>query len=257
MQTVSLTTDLGQVDHYQAVLKAKIISRSNPIQFVDISHHVSAHDILEAATLVKASFKHFPLQSIHVVLIQNYYSFAADLLFIEYQDHYFIAPDNGIMSLIMEAQTSCKIRKIKFEDDRYSLTVFDKVSHAIACISNGLFDELGEEINEIVEKMDIRPVVSKSEIRATIIHIDKYENAITNLDYETFNRIAAGRAFELFYKHDEPLDRISKNYSDVSTGDTLCLFNSSGLLEIAVNMGKASSLFGLRKNETIQIHFLN
>jgi len=48
---------------------------------------------------------------------------------------------------------------------------------------------------------------------------------------------------------------LSKDYGDVSISDPLAFFNSSGYLEIAMNMDKASSMLNLFKNEMIQINF--
>ncbi len=255
MQNISLTTDLGLKDNYSAILKAKIISKSSDVRLIDISNEVNPFDILSAANLVKNSYQHFPKGTIHVILVHNYYDFKAELLLFTFDEHYFVCPDNGLPGLMFEGIKANHCQVIQLDKDRSTMLIFDKVAHAIACVVNQLSEEIGPKALHIQEKMWVQPVVTKNEIRATIIEIDRFENVITNVDKATFDRIGQGRTFELFYKHDDPLDRISKNYSDVQIGDPVCLFNEAGLLEISINMGKAASLFGLRKNETIQIHF--
>ena len=47
----------------------------------------------------------------------------------------------------------------------------------------------------------------------------------------------------------------SDDYSDVPIGDPVAFFNTSGYLEIALNLDKASSMLNLLKTETIQINF--
>ena len=42
---------------------------------------------------------------------------------------------------------------------------------------------------------------------------------------------------------------------DVSLGETLCLFNSAGLMEIAINMGKAGSMLGLKLDDVVRVDF--
>ncbi len=255
MQNISITTDLGLKDNYAAILKAKIISKSPDVRLIDISNNVNPFDILSAANLVKNSYQHFPAGTVHVILVHNYYDFNAELLLFKFDEHYFICPNNGLPGLMFNSINADACQLIKLDKDRSTMLIFDKVSHAIACLVNNLHEEIGPKASSIEEKMWVQPVVTKNEIRATIIDIDRFDNVITNVDKSTFERIGKNRGFELYYKHDDPLDQIAKNYSDVQIGDPVCLFNEAGLLEISINMGKAATLFGLRKNETIQIHF--
>jgi S-adenosylmethionine hydrolase len=97
--------------------------------------------------------------------------------------------------------------------------------------------------------------VLKDQIRGSIIHIDQYENIVVNIQRELFDRIGRGRPFELYYKRFDPLTELSSHYTDVSPGDTLCLFNSTGFLEIAVHLGQAATLYGLSVDDAVQIIF--
>ncbi len=255
MQNVTFITDLGLEDHYAAVLKAKIMERCPAVRFIDVSHQIAQHNILDASFLCQSTYPHFPKGTIHIVLVQSYYTFKSELLVYEFDGQYFIVPNNGILSLVFSRLDRSKMKALKLDKLRNPFVAFEQVGHAVACIKNGLLEDIGDVPFEIEEKIGLQPVTNKSEIRATIIHIDHFENVITNLSREVFDKIGEGRPFDIFYKNSDPLDRICKNYSDVGIGDPLCFFNSSGYLEIAINTGKASSLYGLYKNETIQINF--
>jgi S-adenosylmethionine hydrolase len=87
------------------------------------------------------------------------------------------------------------------------------------------------------------------------LYIDSFENAITNISRELFDAIGLQRPFKLKMRSHLPITELSKNYSDVPIGEILCLFNSANLLEIAINMGRVSTLFGLNPGEIIQIEF--
>ena len=78
---------------------------------------------------------------------------------------------------------------------------------------------------------------------------------IINLRKEDFEKIRQDRNFEIYYKQHDPINYLSRNYGDVAIGDAVAFFNSSGYLELAINMGKASSVFNLHRNENIQINF--
>ena len=129
-------------------------------------------------------------------------------------------------------------------------------AHAAAYLGHGLpIEEIGPVVSIFNTKLVIQPVVTANQIRATIIHIDHFENVVVNLKKELFDRVRNGRQFELYFKPNDPITFLSKDYGDVAIGDPLAFFNSSGYLEIAINMDKASSMLNLLKNEMIQINF--
>jgi S-adenosylmethionine hydrolase len=173
----------------------------------------------------------------------------------QHQEMFFIGPDNGIFSLVFPELDQVAIYEIDAE--RYGIEdINESYAHVVAALLHHVpIEELGVRIYDFCRRIELQPVITSSNIRATIIHIDRYENAITNLSKEKFEKIRNGRSFSLYYKQKEPISFISKGYGEVGVGEVLARFNSSGYLEIAVNMGKAASLFNLQKNETIQIDF--
>ena len=109
----------------------------------------------------------------------------------------------------------------------------------------------------MVQRITFQPVISPNRIRGAVIYIDQYENVISNISRELFERIGKNREFELYFKRHDPILKLSRNYFDVAVGETLCLINSAEYLELAINMGKASSMLGLKLEDTIQIDFKN
>lgn len=116
---------------------------------------------------------------------------------------------------------------------------------------------IGQQISTVLQRHFLRPITGKDQIRGSVIHIDKFKNVILNIDREVFERIGQGRPFELYFKRYDPISTISQNYAEVPAGEVLCLFNAAGLLEIAVNLDKAATLFGLDMDEAVQIDFIN
>jgi len=107
----------------------------------------------------------------------------------------------------------------------------------------------------LVERIGLRPVTTRSRIRGTVLHIDHFGNVQVNIREETFRRVGQGRPFALFFKRHDPITALSRHYTDVPVGEPLCLFNSAGFLEIAVNMGRAATLFGLKEDDFVEIIF--
>ncbi len=255
MQIVSLTTDYGSKDYYVAELKASILNGKNDFYIIDISHEIDRFDIVQAAFFLSNAMPSFNEGSIHVVAVNCNYKRKSEYICFEKQGHYFIGPNNGIFSLIFNDLKSEEIFVIS-PPDNGNLSVNSIFSHAAAYIGHGLpLAEIGEPVQHFNTKLVIQPVVTSNQIRATIIHIDHFENVVVNLKKDQFEKVRNDRKFELYYKPNDPITFLSKDYGDVAIGDALAFFNASGYLEIAINMDKASSMLNLMKNEMIQINF--
>ena len=92
------------------------------------------------------------------------------------------------------------------------------------------------------------------------MHIDSYENILSNISVQNFKDIGKGRDLEIRFARYK-VKKIVKSYSDANIGDPLALFGSNGLLEIAINQGTtdntggAASLFGMKNGDTVRIDF--
>lgn len=255
MHIVTLTTDFGLKDYYVAELKANILDKAKEVLFVDVSHLVEAHDIVQAAYIVGNVYYKFPKGSIHLIGVNIHYQKHSRYIVMKYKGHYFVAPDNGVLSLFIDDIQGSEV----FEIDTSKLKQHDIggiYAHIVGYLKHGLpLGEIGPKVLDVNRRLHLQAVVTPDQIRATIIHIDHYENVVINVTEEQFKQIGKFRDFKLFYRQNDPIDHLSRHYSDVAVGEVLCLFNSAGYLEIAINMGKASSLLNLQKNETVQINF--
>jgi len=256
MQIVTIISDFGIRDHYTALLKGSILNRNTDVNFVDITHQCDTHDIRQASYFLNAVCKRFPKGTIHIVAVNNYYDSNFEIILFEYKGHYYIGPNNGIFSLAFDSIDEDQIYKVVSDEDHSDL--FGLIAHGVSLISQNMsITEVGPPLNQFEKKLDVQPVITNDEIRATIIHIDKYENVIVNVHREFFSMVCKDREFEIFFKYYNPVKQISNVYSDVPVGEAVCIFNSANYLEIAINMGKAASQLDLAKDETIQIRFLN
>lgn len=255
MQTVSLTTDFGRRDFYAAVLKAAILQRQPTACLVDITHEIENFDILRAAFLVKNAWPSFPLGTVHIIAVNNFYAPDFRFLAVERDGHFFLAPDNGVLSLIFENLTAPELRVLDFSFDS-PMPLRDVFADAVGHLALGIdFEKIGSPVDDFAQRIHFQPVTTPNLIRGAVMHIDFFENVVVNISRETFEKVANGRSFSLHFRRNDPITRLSKNYADATVGEPLCHFNSAGLLEIAVNMGRAATLFGLKMEDLVQVDF--
>lgn len=255
MPIVTLTSDFGWKDYYLPMIKGAILCRNEQIQIVDITHDIPSYDIVQAAFIFKNCWKSFPAGTIHLISVNDYpenkeQSFVA----IAYQKHFFIGPNNGVFSLIFDKIPSSAYQLENKPQKRFPLA--EVYANAVGHLAAGRpVHEIGFPAKDFFQRITFTPVQSHSQIRGAVIHVDQFENVILNISKTVFEQVGQGRDFSLYFKRHDPINVLSERYQDVEVGEILCLFNSASLLEIAVNMGKASSLFGLKVEDTVQIDF--
>ena len=253
MQIITLTTDLGSRDHYPAVLAGRILSACPTCQVIGINHDIPPFNIVEAAYQLRQSYRDFPESSLHIAYVNNDEN-PGRYLAAEWKSHLFIGPDNGLLSLIFDHIPE-KLYRLEggFLDLREAGKRFGKFAAQLA--DKGNIDEIGERVSTYVERIKLHPVVLPDRIRGSVIHIDPYGNVVVNIHHTLFDQLRNGRNFEIQFKRAEPINRISETYTESAIGETLCIFNSSGYLELAINLGHAASQLDLKPDDTVLVQF--
>jgi S-adenosylmethionine hydrolase len=255
MSIVTLTTDFGAQDFYAGALKGALLRCHAGLQLVDITHGIRPYNIVEGAFALSQAWHEFPEGSMHLVAVNTVYSPGPRFAVIRHAGHYFLAPDNGILTLLFDKIASQDIRFLPSEDQSpFAVkTIYPGVVAQLA--SGGLFEDLGEPGEALNQRINLQPVITPNTIRGTVIHVDYFENVIVNIRSAVFERVGAGRPFSLYFKRNDPITQLSRSYCDVPVGEPLCMFNSSGYLEIAVNLGRAATLLGLKAEDVVELVF--
>ncbi len=256
MSIITLTTDYGDQDFYAGALKGALLRACPGVQVVDISHRIQPFNIVQGAFVLQHAWREFPEGTIHCLAVNCFYGPESRLVALACDGHFFIAPDNGILTLLLDSAETAAARVLPSGTVAEPLPIQQIFARASAhlCTEQGL-DTLGDPAGELLQRISLQPVVTPTRLRGTVIHIDNFENAVLNISRDLFERASNGRSFALFFKRNDPIVRISRDYSDVPVGETLCRFNDAGLLEIAINLGPAASLWGLKVEDVVEIVF--
>lgn len=258
MPVITLTSDWSKDDYYVAAIKGKILSDCHDATIIDITHKTSNFNIAEAAFILKNSYPYFPSGTIHLICINSENINNRKYLVINYNNQYFIGSDNGIFGLIFKDEPQV-IYQLKYNEDKEqtSFPELEIMAKAACWIANKKnIQEIAIETNELNKQIPLRAAIEESVITGSVIYIDSYQNAITNISKELFQRIGKGRPFEINVQSQHyKINRINTKYSDTTPGELLALFNSTGLLEIAIHFGHAGRLLNLEVGSTIIIKF--
>ena len=259
MATISLTSDWHHRDYYLGAVKGRLLSLCPGVQLVDLSHNVDNYNISQTAFILKNAFHHFPEGTIHIIGLNSEKTNEHQHIAIKYKGHYFIGANNGIFSLALKGKPDemVIIENIKSEEEYLTfpeLNIFTKAAAHI--VKNNSISDLGSSLKEFYRLVPIRALIQKGTVTGQIIYIDSYGNTTTNISKELFESARQEREFEILVQSNHyRITTINKNYHETAEGDFLALFNSSGLLEIAINKGHLAELLQLEINSDIRIKF--
>lgn len=256
MPIITLTTDWNTDDYYIGAVKGTIYSNCENATVVDISHKVKPFNIFQAAFVLKNSYPFFPKGSVHIIGVKSDLSKEENYVAAEFNDHYFLGANNGVFSLLFKDDDKVNYYSIENTEQTTfpTLDVFSK----LACkIANGTgIKSLGNKTEELVRRVPLRATIEDNVVIGSIVYIDSFQNAITNISKDIFDRVGKGKAFKIFVQSNHyTISKINSTYQETSVGELLALFNSINLLEIAINGGNAAELLNLDTNSSVRIKF--
>jgi S-adenosylmethionine hydrolase len=254
MAVYTLTSDLGSSGHYPAICKAAILRADPQANIVDITHDIPLHDLLRATYAMQHACPVFPEGTVHICTIGGGGS-QDRILVCHTQQQWYILPDNGLITLLFR-EVNFPVYTIQHHN-KNSFTFPDLCTKACHAILQMDFAQEGISSAETyMVRMHILPVYTNETLRGSILYIDRYGNAVTNITRDTFQQAVQNHHFRINFSRFSPVDCLHNHYHDVPYGEVCCLFNSAGYLEIAVNCGSAAEMFGLEINGfvSIQMH---
>lgn len=258
-QVITLTTDFGLSDGYVAAIKGVILGRAPEAVIVDLCHAIGPQDISQAAYLINDTFRSFPAGTIHVVVVDPGVGSARAIILLAAHGHYFLAPDNGVLGLVIDAEARAFLAH---RPDLYQQPVSqtfhgrDIMAPLAAHLATGHPPEsIGHPLD--LERLAVlsRPVPTidhhRRRLSGCVSRIDHFGNLITNIRRAEVEQLAASPAAIQLVIGRHRISAWCENYSQVQPGQPLILVNSSGLIEVAINQGHAAKQLAVKIYDTV------
>jgi S-adenosylmethionine hydrolase len=246
---ITLTTDFGESDPYGAMMKGVILSINPDAKIIDISHQIPAGSIQEGGLIIKESYTYFPSGTVHVGVVDPGVGGKRRPIAVLVDTYFFVGPDNGLFSTIIETQPHTDV--IHLKEKRYWMHSISPTFHGrdifapvAAHLSLGVNPFLmGEKIDNPTPLAYPLPRENNNGLVGEIIRVDHFGNLITNITREHLSPFLASKDLIITVGR-LTLKKISTTYNDVTEGQALALIGSSNVLEIAMNMGRATDYLG-------------
>ena len=258
---ITLTTDFGLSDHFVGTIKGVILNIAPDAEIVDICHSVQAFDVLDGALTIAQSYSYFPSGTVHLVVVDPGVGTARRPILVTSERHHFVAPDNGVLSLVYAREERLHIRHVTAE--HYSLQPVSNTFHArdifapvAAWLAKGVDPEkFGEEISDFVRFNAPKPKSANGNtLRGVVLKVDRFGNLVTNITPQDAPMLFASdpAPFKILVgKHE--ITEIHSSYSDGTLGEVFGILGSMGYLEIASNRGSAAKIVGTGKGSEVTV----
>jgi S-adenosylmethionine hydrolase len=258
---ITLTTDFGLNDHFIGIIKGVILSIVPKADIVDICHSVQAFDVLDGALTIAQSYSYFPAGTVHMVVVDPGVGTARRPIMVTSERHHFVAPDNGVLSLVYDREERLHIRHVTA--DHYYLQPVSNTFHGrdifapvTAWLAKGVDPEkFGDEVSDFVRFNAPKPKsVEGNTLRGVVLKVDRFGNLVTNITPQDVPALFASEParFKILVGQHE-ITKIHSNYSEGAPGEVFGIVGSMGYLEIAVDRGSAAKLVGTGKGSEVTI----
>ena len=251
MPVITLTTEWKPDDIYHGIIKGKLSTLCPGAIIIDNAGSIPAFNISQASFIIRNTYNNYPKGTVHIICVHSEADKDQDHLIVRAKDHIFIGTDNGIFNLILNADPD-EVVKIDHQGISDELEIFARAASDI--ISGKKLSELGKSIKTVSERLPLRATIDKDVIIGSIIFIDSYGNAISNITREVFYRVFENKHYRILIQSNKNYtDHISNKYSDVPVGELLARFNQLELLEISINGADVSELLSLNVGSVVRV----
>ncbi len=256
MTIVTITSDWSKGDYYLGALKGRLISLSKDIELVEVTNSIPPFDVLQEIFILKNCYKYYPKGTIHLLGVMSEPSAEHPMVVVFADNHYFVGVNDGRFALLFDSLPAIAFA-IEEDADFSNFSALDLFVRGVESVIDNSYEQNTFATN-IKKEITPKVVYNEDSVTGRVVYIDSFGNAITNIERGIFDKLQRGRSFTIFVQGPyTKITTISHSYSQHLPGELLALFNSLGLLEIAVNQGNIATLENLGTASEIRIKFNN
>jgi hypothetical protein len=254
---ITLTTDFGPSSPYVAQMKGVILGLCREVDLIDITHTVGSQNVREGAIALADATPRFPPRTIHVAVVDPGVGTARRVVYAEIGGQRYLAPDNGLLSLLAQRATSPPQWRV-LENDRYWLPQRSSTFHArdilspvAANLALGLDPaELGPPLAAPVALDWPAPRRSGANVLGEVLFVDSFGNVITNLTRGDLAPLGSPTSINV-QCGSRKIRGLVPTYGAAMAGELVALIDSQDRLEIALVEGHAARELQVRPGDPV------
>jgi S-adenosylmethionine hydrolase len=257
---VTFTSDFGLDDWFVGVVHGVIHEVCPEAHVVDLNHSIEPGKVERASFIVEAAAPDFPSGTVHLAVVDPGVGTARRALAVEAHEQFFVGPDNGILEWALSAPDAVVHALERDEYFRHPVSrtfhgrdVFAPVAAHLAC--GARIDALGPRVADPVRLERIAVRRADGSLVGQIAYIDRFGNALTNLQATTLHESFPGVPEQSLVVEigGRTVRGIARSYGDAPIGTLVALVGSSHRLEVAQVGGHAANRYGFGVGDRIVV----
>ena len=269
--TIVLLTDFGLSDPYVGQMKGVLRALAPRAAVIDLSHGVPAYRVETGAFFLVSAYRHFPAGAVFVAIVDPWVGTDRDILILRGGGYTFVGPDNGILSLLLDApgvsdREAPRVWRLKTLPANYvqeaGLTFAgrDIMAPLAARLCQGA-DPAGEgepvALSDLARPIWVAPERTADGILASVLHVDHFGNAILNLPNRTWLEIVTGGDIWLLLSSAGAQAamqmQLAPTYAELPPGKAGLVAGGQGYLELAMYRASAAEKLRLKAGDLIHL----
>jgi S-adenosyl-L-methionine hydrolase (adenosine-forming) len=257
MTRVVLLTDFGTADGYAAVMAGVVAAAAPGTAVEHASHDIAPGDVFGAALALSRYALLYPEGTVHLVVVDPGVGTDRRALAARIDDRCFIAPDNGVLTLVLAGAS--RVRLVAIEPGAaggvaaptfHGRDVFAPIAARLA--AGEAVTAVGNEIHDPYLLETPVPVAEGGAIRGEVIHVDRFGTLITNIPASWVRRADGGGGSTVSVEG-VAAGALRRTYGDVEPGALVALVGSLDLLEVSVRDGSAARRLAAGRGAQIEV----
>jgi S-adenosylmethionine hydrolase len=238
---IVLFTDFGLEGPYIGQVRAVLQQQAPGIAVIPLFSDLPPFDVQGAACLLPAYVKEFPPGTVFLCVVDPGVGSARPGVVVQADERWYVGPNEGLFALL--ARQSQRLacwqlpKPVGVSASFHGRDVFAPVAATLA---------LGGEVpgEAIAASCLEQPDWPNALFR--VIYIDRFGNAMTGVPASTLGQgmqlVVNGRSLKM-----------ARTFADVASGEAFWYANANGLVEFAVNQGRADKVLGLQTGTTFEV----
>jgi S-adenosyl-L-methionine hydrolase (adenosine-forming) len=255
---IALLSDFGSRDHYAGTMKGVMLGICPDVSFVDLTHDIAPHDLVDGTLQLAAAARYFPPNTIFLVVVDPGVGSARRGIAAEAGDYRFVAPDNGVLTAVFREFPPKRL--VELTERRYARPTVsrtfegrDRFAPAAAWLARGVqLTALGRPLRDYQQIDLAEPTVDDEAVRGEVVRIDRFGNLVTNIERRLLDKFAQGQAIAVT-AGGHPVARLVTTYTEIQAGEVCALFGSTDHLELAANAGSAADRLALARGAVVGV----
>jgi S-adenosylmethionine hydrolase len=257
-------TDFGTVDDSVAICKGVMLQIAPEAEIIDLTHQVTPYSIEDATRFLSGTTAYYPAGTVFVSVIDPGVGSTRKAIIVKSKKgHYFVLPDNGLITLVQDQEGIEEAREItnpawtigkSFSSTFHGRDIFSPAAAHLAAGQD--WTQVGPVVPNLVRLQIKTARVAGNRIEGDIIGIDgPFGNLISNIPADMIQQLGIAKNDTVMVevgsqKFEMPF---VKTFSDVPADHILMYVDSRGRIALAVNEGNFAKKFKITPPAVIAI----